>query len=179
MTTQQLTFDRDKAAVLIMDFTTGIVENAASDPKGAVERAAHVLAATRRAGVPVIYVVPGGPDRPPATIHPGVQPVAGEPVVVKERFGAFSTTGLDTRLRQMGKDTLVLLGVATSGCVLSTARWAFDLGYKLVIVEDACSDPEPEVHRALTQQQAHPKSYLGLWRMGQVTTAQEFSAALA
>lgn len=181
MTTQGLTINRDRTVVLIMDFVTRIVEGFASDPKGVVERAAQVLKAARQAKVPIIYVVPGGPGRGsnPAgsDIHPGVAPTPDDPVVPKARMGAFSTTGLDAMLRQMGRDTLVLLGVATSGCVLSTARWGFDLNYKLLIVGDACSDPDPEAHRALTEQ-VHPKSYVGLWRLGQVITAKEFSIAL-
>src|SRR5438552_15582568 len=104
MTTQQLTLDRDRTAVLIMDFTTGIVANAASDPDGVVGRAAQVLKSARDAGVPVIYIVPGGSGRPPAEIHPGVAPVPDEPAVGNDRLGASSTTGLHPPLRPMGHD---------------------------------------------------------------------------
>jgi nicotinamidase-related amidase len=51
----------------------------------------------------------------------------------------------------MGVDTVILMGVATSGCVLSTIRWAFDINYKPYVLADACSDPDPEVHRVLTE----------------------------
>ena len=177
--TQAATLDLTKTVVLIMDFTKAIVEGYATDPKGVVERAAGVLAAARKAGVPVIHVVPTprGDAAPASTIHPGVAPVPGEPVIAKARIGSFSTTGLDAMLRQMGRDTLVLLGVATSGCVLSTARWAADVNYKLVVVTDACSDPDPAAHRALTEREAYPKSFLGLWRLGTMMTAEEFSRA--
>jgi nicotinamidase-related amidase len=50
----------------------------------------------------------------------------------------------------MGVDTVILMGVATSGCVLSTIRWAFDINYKPYVLADACSDPDPEVHPLLT-----------------------------
>ena len=46
---------------------------------------------------------------------------------------------------------LILLGLSTSGVVLSTIRWAIDADYTVTVVEDCCSDPDPEVHRVLTQ----------------------------
>jgi nicotinamidase-related amidase len=46
---------------------------------------------------------------------------------------------------------LIILGYATSGVVLSTVRYAADLDYRLFVVEDCCSDQDPEVHDFLTQ----------------------------
>ena len=54
-------------------------------------------------------------------------------------------------MRETTRDTLVLLGVATSGCVLSTVRWAADINYRVVVVKDACDDHDEEVHRVLTE----------------------------
>jgi nicotinamidase-related amidase len=177
MMAQQVAIQREKAVVLIMDFMTSTVNNYASDPHSVVHNAARVLAGSRQAGIPVIYIVPGGrspePPSQPPDIHSGVAPVRGERVLMKARTGAFSTTALEALLREQGRDTLILMGVATSGCVLSTARWAADVSYKIVVVADACSDPDPEVHRALTTI-AHPKSFLHLSRLGAVITTEEF-----
>lgn len=149
------TLDPNRAVVVIMDFQNGIVSGAAPDPQGVVTQAAAVLQAARTAGIPVVYVTHRGgrfaSEAPEAEIHPGVSPVAGEQVLSKTRAGAFSTTGRDVLLREMGKNTLILMGVATSGCVLSTVRWAADIGYQLVVVADACADRDPEVHRVLTE----------------------------
>ena len=54
--TQALKIDRDKTAVVIMDFQQRIVANNASDPDGVVKQAASVLEGSRKAGIPVIYV---------------------------------------------------------------------------------------------------------------------------
>ena len=174
MTTQQVALDRDKTAVVIMDFQNRIVNSRASDPQEVVGKAAQVLGAARKAGIPVIYVVHRGrgfeEDSPDTEIHPGVAPAPGEPVLAKTRTSPFSTTNLDVMLREMGRDTLVLMGVATSGCVLSTMRWAADVNYKLAVVADACADADPEVHRVLTEK-IYP-------RQGTVMTAQEFSKAI-
>jgi nicotinamidase-related amidase len=167
---EPVTLDRDSSAVLIMDFQIRIVNNGASDPQGVVERAAQVLQGARQAGIPIIYVVHRGgafrEDAPDVAIHPGVAPVPGEPVLTKTKPGPFSTTGLDIMLREMGKDTLILMGVAPSGCVLSTIRWAVDVNYQPIVVADACSDADPEVHRVLTEK-VYP-------RQGAVLTTQVF-----
>jgi nicotinamidase-related amidase len=155
--TQQQNFvmDPGRTVVLIMDFQNGIVGNAARNPQQTLENAAAVLAAARTVDVPVIYVVHRGgrfeADTEDAAIHPDVAPRPDERIFTKRRAGAFSTTGLDVLLREAGRDTLVLLGIATSGCVLSTVRWGADINYRLAVVKDACDDPDEEVHRVLTE----------------------------
>ena len=171
--TQQVTLDPDKTAVIVMDFQNCIVNESTFNPQEVVQKAAQVLQGARQAGIPIIHVVHNRwPDEDVSRdteIHPGTAPAAGEQVISKTSTSPFSTTGLDVTLREMGRDTLVLLGVATSGCVLSTVRWAADIPYKLAVVSDACSDPDPEVHRVLTEK-VYPNQ-------ASVLTAQEFLEA--
>ena len=172
--TQQVAIDSGRTAVLIMDFQQRIISNFASEPQAVVENASQALQAARQAGIPVIYVVHrGGPFQeyaPDVELNEGVAPAPGEMVITKTKPGPFSTTGLDVTLRDMGKDTLVIMGVATSGCVLSAIRWSVDIGYKFIVVSDACSDADPEVHRVLTEK-VYP-------RQGTVMTTQEFLGAI-
>jgi nicotinamidase-related amidase len=84
-------------------------------------------------------------------IHPDVRPAEGEVVVGKHRVNALYGTDLEMVLRANAIDTLVMLGYATSGVVLSTVRFAADLDYRLVVVEDCCTDQDPEVHDFLCQ----------------------------
>lgn len=171
----QLTLDRSHTALLIMDYQQDIVTRIAAHDPGLLDRAATVLAAARAAHIPVIYIVvrfrdgypevsPRNPSfaairtsgrmlegTPGAEIVAQVAPLPGEPVVAKRRTGAFSTTDLETILRAQGITTLVLMGIATSGVILSTVRWAADMDYGLVVVEDCCADGDEEVHRVLTQ----------------------------
>lgn len=88
---------------------------------------------------------------PIQVIHPAVKPAEGEVVVGKHRVNALYGTDLDMVLRANDVDTLIILGYATSGVVLSTVRFAADLDYRLFVVEDCCSDSDPEVHDFLTQ----------------------------
>jgi nicotinamidase-related amidase len=87
---------------------------------------------------------------PSAEFHPSIlRP--GEPVIYKQRIGAFSENHLQLLLRSKGIENLVLMGVATSGIVLSTLRRAFDLDFRCFVLKDACFDRDPEVHRVLTE----------------------------
>ncbi len=174
MTQQATKIDAARTAVLIMDFQQRIIANVASEPDAVVGNAARALAGARDAGIPVIYVVHRGGAfaeyAPDVELHEGVAPAEGELVVTKVRPGPFSTTALDVTLREMGRDNLVIMGVATSGCVLSSVRWAVDINYSFTVVSDACSDGDPEVHRVLTEK-VYP-------RQGTVMTTEEFLAAL-
>ena len=153
--TQNTAIDRERTAVVIMDFPNGNVDRFATDPQGVLERAAQVLQGARRAGLPVIYTVHGRkghtPDEHALDFDPRLDPGPDEAVLVKTKTGAFSTTGLDVILRGMGRDILVLIGISTRGCVLSTARWASDINYSVMVVSDACDNPDPEVHRILVE----------------------------
>ena len=173
MTTELQMLDPDRTVVLIMDFQNDIVNNVAQDPQTVIKKASQVLAGARQVGIPVIYVVHRGgrfeEQSAGAEIHPDVSPAPGERVISKTKSGPFSTTGLDIILREMGRDTLVLMGVATSGCVLSASRWAADINYKVVVVKDACDDRDPEVHRVLTEK---------IFARQGVLTAEEFLRAV-
>jgi len=50
-------------------------------------------------------------------------------------------------LQNMGKRTLLLTGLITNGCVESTARDARDLGYRVVLVGDACATYSEDTHQ--------------------------------
>lgn len=183
------------AALLCMDFQTGIIGNfAGGDVDGLLARTAALLDAARQAKMQVGYVKvgfrPGYPevspnnqsfgairssgrfegDAPGTEIHPRVAPREGEFVVTKHRVGAFHGTDLDMILRANGVDTLVLAGVATSGVVLSTVRYAADADYRVIVAADCCGDGDPEVHRVLTEK-VFP-------RQARVTTGQAIIAAL-
>jgi nicotinamidase-related amidase len=66
-----------------------------------------------------------------------LKPQQGELVVPKATRSAFSGTSLDHRMRMAGIDTIVVVGTATDVCVGSTARGAWDLGYKVILIDDA------------------------------------------
>jgi nicotinamidase-related amidase len=60
----------------------------------------------------------------------------------------FASTGLARTLRHLGIETLVIGGVATNVCVEVTVRHAVDLGYQVILVDDACAAYSTERHEA-------------------------------
>jgi ureidoacrylate peracid hydrolase len=70
-------------------------------------------------------------------------------VFTKHRASAFYNTTLEVALRMAGIDTLVICGVTTNYCVDSTIRDAYARDFDLLIVDDACGAPWPEIHEAV------------------------------
>ena len=82
---------------------------------------------------------PFAPGTPGNALRPGFQPQGDEPLVTKSVNAAFIGTDLDLRLRRLGVDQVVLFGMTTDMCVSTSARVAANLGYRTVVVGDACA----------------------------------------
>lgn len=78
--------------------------------------------------------------------HGEVQPIDGDLVVTKHRFGGFDGTDLDMVLRTNGIETLVFTGVVTHVCVESTVREAFFHDYFNLILSDVVAGYRREWH---------------------------------
>jgi nicotinamidase-related amidase len=185
--------DKANTVVLSMDFQNDVVSRFVNVSPDLLDRAAQVLDLARKAAIPVIHVVvrfrPGHPEvadrglfkmvremnglvegTAGAEIHPVLAPRDGDIVVIKRRVSAFAGSDLDCILRGLGRTHLVLMGVATSGVVLSTVRAAADLDFQMNVIADCCADRDPEVHRVLLE-----KVFAG---MAPAITAEEFASAL-
>jgi nicotinamidase-related amidase len=189
-----LALNHATTALLLMDLQSGILASN-PDADAFLAELRRAREAARRSGLTVGYVrvaltaedAEAAPasnptfsaaaasgrldDSHPATrIDARIEPAAGEIVVRKSRFGAFSTTDLREQLVARGVDTLVLAGIATSGVVLSTVRDASDRDFRIVVLKDGCFDRDEEVHRVLTEK-VFPKQ-------AEVVTIDEFVEAL-
>lgn len=80
-------------------------------------------------------------------IIPELAPIAGEIVVDKPGKGAFYGTDLETILRARGITHLVVTGVTTEVCVLSTAKEANDRGFDCLVLSDCTGSYFPDFHR--------------------------------
>lgn len=131
-------------------------------------RGLALLAAWRRAGRPVIHVKHNSaeprstlrPAAPGNAFKPGFAPQPGEPLVEKTVNAAFIGTSLEADLRARGLDQIVVFGITTDMCVSTTARVGANLGFRVLVVGDACATfdqrtPEGEVVTAEALQLAH------------------------
>jgi nicotinamidase-related amidase len=77
-----------------------------------------------------------------------LSPKDGEVIIDKYGYGAFHETRLDSILKAMGVQSLILTGTVTQICVEETGREAFHYGYKTTMVTDAVSSFMPDLHAA-------------------------------
>ncbi|MEK7520120.1 MAG: isochorismatase family cysteine hydrolase [Patescibacteria group bacterium] len=111
----------------------------------------------RTRGVPVVYTQHSiNPDKSNAEAGEGddvracivgtkgweivaeLAPRSEDVVVRKDKYDVFLDTNLDTILRTLGVDTLVMCGVLTNNCVRATTEGAHYRRYKTIIVSDCC-----------------------------------------
>jgi gluconolactonase len=140
--------------------------------QGVVEHVATLAERCRQVGVPVIHVhflveegTPGLRLNAPlftgirdskavvrgtwgAAPVDGLEPQTGDHVIEKMRMNGFYETRLDTLLRGLEVDTLVVSGAWTNMSIEHTARHAADAGYVVVVVSDGTSTINDEWQHA-------------------------------
>lgn len=147
MSTGQEAIDATPPALLMIDVQKGLddpVWGARNNPRAERQMAA-LLDAWRRERWPVLHVQhmstgagsPLRPELPGNAFKPEAVPQEGEPVFRKTVNSAFIGTGLEAHLRREGIRSLVIAGLTTDHCVSTTVRMAANLGFDVVVVEDA------------------------------------------
>lgn len=140
--------------------------------RGVIDNTAAVIAAGRRAGMPIVYVnvgfYPGYTDlvrnnglfnaipgmgclirgTPGVEVIDELGPEPGDFVVWHSRISSFFGTDLDTILRSRDVRTVIATGVATNVAVDHTVRDAVQLGYDAILLEDCCYSSSEEYHQA-------------------------------
>ena len=162
-----------KPCVLVIDFINAYTtKGAAFFGQGvvdAVEATVGLLAAARRARIPIIYTKvlyhPSGVDgglfvkkvpalrklvegEPLAEIDPRIPPAPEDLVIVKNYPSCFFGTSLASTLSGLGVDTLILTGCSTSGCVRAAAIDAIQYGYRVIVPRECVGDRHDAPHDA-------------------------------
>ena len=85
----------------------------------------------------------------PGPLMPNVETGRGDIVVTKTACSAFhcGSSSLDSLLRNLFVEQLVVCGQLTDQCVESAVRDAADLGYLVTVVEDACAAHSSDDHQ--------------------------------
>jgi len=143
-----------KTAVLVIDmindFVTGVFKNERATK--IIPNIKRLLEFSRKQGVPIIYATDAhlpnvdtefevwGPHAVKgswgAKIIDELKPEKGDFRVLKRMYSAFQGTDLDTLLRELKIDTLILTGVVTDICIQHTAADAFFKGYRIIVPQD-------------------------------------------
>jgi nicotinamidase-related amidase len=127
----------------------------------------RLLNAFRKAGRPVIFSRhvhhPGDLDvgimgwwwegkclegSPESEVHPELAPLPGEKVIFKHRYSAFYNTDLETVLRCLKVEDIVVAGTMTNMCCESTARDAYYRDYRVFFLADGTGSITEEMHLA-------------------------------
>lgn len=142
----------EKPAVIILDMAKGYGWEPGSYGYEMVANVRRLKDAAHAANVQVIHVhslrrpTDHLPDPESGTrmmvgtdgldVIPELQPVGRDIQIYKRYLGGFTQNDLDYTLRTMGCDCVILSGASTDNCVIWTAADAFQLRYKVVVVED-------------------------------------------
>lgn len=168
-----LSIDTTKAAALFID----LQEEHRRDSRYLVEGFGTIIAnvqrlqqAARRTGIPVLHAAykvdfarqPSKPfhpvmadgtsafsnaDDPLSAICGEVAPVGGETVFVKADASTFAAGDAALRLKGQGLEWLFVAGVWTEACVAATVKDAVELGFRVVLVKDACGSGTTAMHQ--------------------------------
>jgi nicotinamidase-related amidase len=68
-----------------------------------------------------------------------------EIVIHKPSYGAFYDTPLETILKNLGKDTVIICGTLTNYCCGMTARQAYERSFKVAFGSDVTSTDDPDM----------------------------------
>ena len=139
----------DRPAMIVIDLALAWTDRKqppmGTDVDSLVEVTARLLAASRRAGIPIFFTTSkfdpakppsphddkaGGPhfvtDNAPFALDPRLGRLPTETVIEKPYASVFKGTNLQEILCAQSIDTLIVTGVSTSHCVYATCRDATD-----------------------------------------------------
>jgi ureidoacrylate peracid hydrolase len=191
--THAMALNAEKAALLVIDMQTFFLDPAS--PSFTVGGLAilpalrSLIKAFRDRGRPVIYTrhvhhpdhldsgimgwwwkgmcIEGTPE---SEVHRDLSPLPAEKVILKHRYSGFYNTDLETILRCMKIEDLVVSGIMTNMCCESTARDAYYRDYRVFFLADGTGSVTEDMHVASLLNLAFGFAY--------VTTADHVSKEL-
>lgn len=160
-----------KSVLMVIDMQRFFLDPAAPAfmPAGAaiLPSVKRLVDAFRRAGRPVIFTrhvhhpndldsgimgwwwaekcLEGSPE---SEVHPELAPMPEEKVVLKHRYSAFYNTDLETVLRCLKVEDIVVAGVMTNMCCESTARDAYYRDFRVFFTADGTGAVSEDMHLA-------------------------------
>ena len=113
-------------------------------------------------------------------IHDLAAHFEGEPIVYKHYPNSFRETKLLEILKEWGIERVVISGMMTHMCVDATTRAAADLGFQVIVAEDACATRDLQYDDTVIPAELVHKAFLvGFKSYGKVMKTEEVLALLA
>ncbi len=140
-----------RKALLLVDIQNDYFPGGKMELEGmetAGKQAARLLASFRQSGLPTFHIQhvsrrPGAPFFIPGTagveIHACIALEPGETVVEKPFPNSFRETKLLELLKGEKVEEVVICGAMSHMCIDATTRAAADLGFRGVVIHDACA----------------------------------------
>ena len=174
----QFPIDLEKCALLVIDMQDEFVKPGWTSswiPEATrqVSKIKRVIGFCRQKNIPVIYTVFSNthnfmdravsghymPNRFPelesdeswfseGKVWNELAPLPDEIIIHKPSYGAFYDTPLDTVLRHMGKDTVIICGTLTNCCCGTTARQAYERSYYVIFGSDITSTYDSQMQES-------------------------------
>ncbi|HSG44509.1 MAG TPA: cysteine hydrolase family protein [Anaerolineales bacterium] len=113
-------------------------------------------------------------------IHDSVAHFEGEPIVYKHKPNSFLNTDLLDILKSWEVERVVICGMMTHMCVDAATRAASDLGFDVLLAEDACATRDLQYDDTTIPADLVHKSFLAaLKSYGRVMKTEEIISLLA
>ena len=140
-----------KRALVIVDIQNDYFPGGKMELVGmeaASQKAQRILELFRTKDIPIFHIqhisnrqgatffLPGTDG---AEIHESVTPKSGEPVIQKHFPNCFTATSLREQLNDLGVKEITFCGAMSHMCIDTSVRAAFDLGFRCILVSDACA----------------------------------------
>lgn len=169
--THNLQLNRSKAALMVVDMQLFFLDPASPTftcgGLAILPNLKKLIQAFRSSGLPVIYtrhvhhpdMLDAGimgwwwegmckEGSPESEVHPEIAPLPSDKQVLKHRYSSFYNTDLETILRCLKVEDLVISGIMTNMCCESTAREAYYRDYRVFFLADGTGSINEEMHLA-------------------------------
>lgn len=167
----QMRLNLDKSALLVIDMQRFFLDPASPTftcgGLAVLPTLKRLISVFRKADRPVIYTrhvhhpnrldagimgwwwdgmcLEGSPE---SEVHADITPLSNEKVILKHRYSTFYNTDLETVLRCLKIEDLVISGIMTNMCCESTARDAYYRDYRVFFLADGTGTINEEMHLA-------------------------------
>ena len=179
----QMQINPDKAALLVIDMQKFFLEPSSpafmSSGVAILQNLKSLIQSFRKSNRPVIYTkhvhhpelldagimewwwegmcLEGSPE---SEIHKDIYPLPSEKIVQKHRYSAFYNTDLETVLRCLKIEDLIITGVMTNMCCESTTRDAYFRDYRVFFLADCTGSANEDMHLASLLNLAYGFAYI-------------------